>query len=191
MHADVYSLNRPLSLSPKHPNKDLNSRIRCHCVHQIITFIQFHVHLYSDGGHEFVSVRDFNQKARLVHLLQRVRDDSYRLLHVANKRVLDLEELLSLNALEKEIEDIIYDFQLNNCHFKKMMQSNEHFCMSLPSLYAAKSMDDTLVMPSEKKYRGNGLNQSPTRPKSDTKFIRGYSDQDVLRLSRRRSVSDF
>jgi hypothetical protein len=162
--------------------KDIQSRVRCHCVHQIITFIRFHVHLYA-GQSDFETVRDFYHRKALGATLDLLLEQCWRLLQIANRRQLKLSELISLTQLEAHVEEVIYNFRLGNAQFSRVASADEHFCMSLPPLYEAGSLDDTMVR---------------TKSAVDEEkigFVPSYTEQkDLFRspsLARRWSIADF
>jgi hypothetical protein len=124
--------------------KDLDARVRCHCIYQVITFINFHTHFIQDDD-EFASMRKKVREKHKMEALEWLKDRCWRLLMVANKRKLTPCERLDLYSMEDEIKSTVAEFQQAGVNYFKCFMANETFCVSMPSLMGKESLDDSRV----------------------------------------------
>lgn len=152
---------------------DLHARTRCHCIYQILTFINFHIHFIHDDEKEFETIRKHVREKQQLREMEELKCYCWKLLKIANLRVLDKTELAEISTLEEQITEIVHEFQLINNNYLKCLLTNETFCVSLPSLVGTHSLDDDLVV------------------RQRASILKSKSEKDVLKPKRRASVCDY
>lgn len=149
--------------------KDLLARTRLHCLHQMLTFVHFHAHYLHDGV--FHTMRDRQRTGAYMTELEMLRKTCWALLMQADKRELTLCEQNALITLRKRVYEIIQDFHLSTDNYFKCLLTNDAYCMSLPSLFGSKSLDDSLIRPHISK-------------------VRSFSETNLMKPKRRASLCD-
>lgn len=153
-------------------NRDLHARTRCHCVYQILTFINFHIHFIYDEGMPIESIRKHVREKHQLQVMDQLKCRCWDLLKIANRRKLLEHELEEVSVLERRIGSIVHDFQLENNNYLKCLMTNETFCVSLPSLMGKHSLDHDLI------------------ERSREKILKSRSERNLLRPRRRASMCD-
>lgn len=166
---------------------DLPSRIRLFAVHQILTFVRFHMQCGVDSQKDPMEERrSWRQRIVFERSMQKLvilKDTCWELLLKANRGMLVESDTGVIAELEKEVNTIIYEFHLDNNRHMKYIITQDHHCLSVPSLFNSRGLDDSLIVQS-------------VSPKSDALensrswIQRCYSEKDVTKLKRRSSIAD-